>query len=276
MTTKHNKKRNTGFVYEALIRELTRAAVEGKNKRKANIAKLIKESFSTGTVLGRELDCYRALNETQGLSETSAEKLIGATKNAYSSLDKKQVFAEQSKLINKINKEFGSYVFSNYVPSYKDLATIASMFNDRTPIKKRMIMEQAVTASLCNSEENQNTTEKKDIDELVMREFVKGFNKEYSTLLPEQRHFLTHYITAAKDGGVDFKVFLNEELSRIRLAVSESLLLEDVKGDEDMVVATNKIIALLEEFRKREMSEDDLKKVMKLQKLVSEYKSDAD
>ena len=140
MTTKHNKKRNIGFVYEALIRELTRAAVEGKNKRKANIANLIKETFSTGTVLGRELDCYRVLNETQGLSETSAEKLVRATKDAYNNLNKREVFAEQSKLINTINKEFDSYVFSNYVPNYKDLATISSMLNDKTPIKKKMIM----------------------------------------------------------------------------------------------------------------------------------------
>ena len=45
MATKHNKKRNMGFVYEALIRELTRAAVEGKTKRKAKLAKTIRESF---------------------------------------------------------------------------------------------------------------------------------------------------------------------------------------------------------------------------------------
>ena len=275
MTTKHNKKRNIGFVYEALIRELTRAAVEGKNKRKANIANLIKETFSTGTVLGRELDCYRVLNETQGLSETSAEKLVRATKDAYNNLNKREVFAEQSKLINTINKEFGSYVFSNYVPNYKDLATISSMLNDKTPIKKKMIMEQAVLASLCK-EQPTSSVDKKDVDKLVMREFVKTFNKEYSTLLPEQRNFLTHYITAAKDGGTEFKVFLNEEIIRIRSAVKESLLSEEVKNDEEMVVATKKVIALLEEFRTREMSEDDLEKVMKLQKLVSEYESDAD
>ena len=275
MTTKHNKKRNIGFVYEALIRELTRAAIEGKNKRKANIANLIKETFSTGTVLGRELDCYRVLNETQGLSETSAEKLVRATKDAYNNLNKREVFAEQSKLINTINKEFGSYVFSNYVPNYKDLATISSMLNDKTPIKKKMIMEQAVLASLCK-EQPTSSVDKKDVDKLVMREFVKTFNKEYSTLLPEQRNFLTHYITAAKDGGTEFKVFLNEEIIRIRSAVKESLLSEEVKNDEEMVVATKKVIALLEEFRTREMSEDDLKKVMKLQKLVSEYESDAD
>jgi hypothetical protein len=52
--------------------------------------------------------------------------------------------------------------------------------------------------------------------------------------------------------------------------------LEEVKSDEEMITATKKVLSLIEEFRTRELSEDDLKKIMKLQKLVSEYKSNAD
>jgi hypothetical protein len=275
MTIKHNKKRNTGFVYEALIRELTRAAVEDKPKRRAKLAKTIKEAFSRKTILGQELDCYRTLNETNSLDATQAEKLVTTVKEAYKSLDHKKLFLEQSHLINLINKEFGSYVFSNYVPNYKDLATISNMFTGSAPIKSKMLTEQNVVDKL-RQEPETNTTSEKEVNNLVLREFTRSFNKEYAHLLPEQRQFLTHYITSESDNGTEFKVFLNEELYRIKEAVEKSLDMEDVKEDEEMIETTNKVLSLIEEYKNRDLSEDDLKKFMKMQKLVSEYQSNAD
>ena len=274
MTIKHNKKRNTGFVYEALIRELTRAAVEGKSKRRAQLAKTIKEHFSRDTLLGKELDCYRTLNEAESLNDTEAEKLVSAAKEAYNNLDKKRLFIEQSNLINFINKNFGAYVFSNYVPNYKDLATISNMFNNATPIKTRVLMEQQIVDKMCHNKEQSSVSEK-EVNDLVLREFTKSFNKEYSHLLPEQRKFLTYYITSENDGGVEFKVFLNEELHRIKDAVQTSLSMEEVKNDEEMVESTSRVLSAIEEYKSKELGDEDLKKFMKLQKLVSEYQSNA-
>ena len=264
-----------GFVYEALIRELTRAAVEGKTKRKAKLAKTIRESFSRKTILGKELDCYKTLNESKSLSSENAERLIEATKQAYKDLDQKQLFIEQSRLINLINKEFGSYVFSNYVPNYKDLATISKMFNDSTPIKTKVLMERQIVDNMCQ-EEQASISSDTEVNDLVVREFTKSFNKEYSHLLPEQRQFLTHYITSEVDNGVEFKVFLNEELHRITTAVKESLVMDEVKNDKDMVVATNEVLSVIQEYKNKDLTDEDLKKFMKLQKLVSEYQSNAD
>jgi hypothetical protein len=275
MTIKHNKKRNTGFVYEALIRELTRAAVEGKPKRRIKLAKTIKEAFSGKTMLGKELDCYRALNETNSLDAAQAEKLVTTVKEVYRSLDHKKLFLEQSHLINLINKEFGSYVFSNYVPNYKDLATISNMFNVSVPIKSKILIEQNIIDKLRQESENKSTSEK-EVNNLVLREFTRNFNKEYAHLLPEQRQFLTYYITSESDNGTEFKVFLNEELYRIKEAVRKSLDTEEVKEDEEMVETTNKVLSLIEEYKNRDLSENDLKKFMKMQKLVSEYHSNAD
>jgi len=274
MTIKHNKKRNTGFVYEALIRELTRAAVEGKSKRKAKLAKTIKEHFSRETLLGKELDCYRTLNEARSLNAEEAEKIINIAKETYKSLDRKDLFLEQSHLINLINKQFGSYVFSNYVPNYKDLATISNMFNDSTAIKTKVLMEQQIVDKMCQESDNRISSDK-EVNDLVLREFTKSFNKEYAHLLPEQRDFLTRYITSESDNGIEFKVFLNEEIHRIRGAIKDSLEMEDVRNDEEMIESTNKVLSLIEHYKERDLNEEDLKKFMKLQNLVSEYQSDA-
>ena len=43
---KHNKKRNTAFIYETLSRELTKAIVDKKPERKKEIVSIIKEFFN--------------------------------------------------------------------------------------------------------------------------------------------------------------------------------------------------------------------------------------
>ena len=61
MKFRHNKKRNTAFLFEALIREVTKAVAEGNKKREAKIIKIIKEHFSKSTELSKELKIYKCL-----------------------------------------------------------------------------------------------------------------------------------------------------------------------------------------------------------------------
>ena len=64
MKLKHNKKRNTAFLYETLVKELTKAVVEKDSYKKAKILDTIKEFFSKGSLLRKELELYQAINET--------------------------------------------------------------------------------------------------------------------------------------------------------------------------------------------------------------------
>ena len=61
MKLKHNKKRNTAFLYESLVKELTKAVVKKDTERKNVLVSMIKEHFSKGTVLNQELELYKAL-----------------------------------------------------------------------------------------------------------------------------------------------------------------------------------------------------------------------
>jgi len=66
---KHNKKRNTAFLYECLVKELTKAIIRNDNDLKIKITEVIKESFNKGTVLKKDLDIYNSLLEGTGQSE---------------------------------------------------------------------------------------------------------------------------------------------------------------------------------------------------------------
>ena len=60
MRLKHNKKRNTAFVYEALVRELTQSVVKNNKNKQNKIVSIIKEHFGSKTVLKEELKTHKA------------------------------------------------------------------------------------------------------------------------------------------------------------------------------------------------------------------------
>ena len=61
---KHNKKRNTAFLYETLVRELTSSVVNENTARNKKIISIMKNFFRRDTPLGLELELYRTLYET--------------------------------------------------------------------------------------------------------------------------------------------------------------------------------------------------------------------
>ena len=136
MKLKHNKKRNTAFLYESLVKELTRAVVKKDTERKNVLVSMIREHFSKGTVLNQELELYKALNETSNMDVYTAERLLAEAKKQFSELNRDEVFKNQSKLIEKINKDIGKDFFSNFVPNYKTLASIAQIFSDSSTAKE--------------------------------------------------------------------------------------------------------------------------------------------
>ena len=83
MKLKHNKKRNTAFLFETLVRELTRSAIRKDAPTKQKVVNIIKESFDKNSLLHKELELYRTLCETRGVSKDIAEKLLQECKKQY-------------------------------------------------------------------------------------------------------------------------------------------------------------------------------------------------
>ena len=62
----------------------------------------------------------------------------------------------------------------------------------------------------------------------------------------------------------------------IKSKIKDSLKLEEVKNDKDMIESTKKTLSIVENFDVSSFGKKDLIKVLKLQNLVNEYKKDAD
>ena len=247
MRLKHNKKRNTAFVYEALIRE--------------------------GTELSKELDVYKSIYETKAIEKNTAEKIVTEAKQKYSGLNKGTIFKEQSALINKINKTLSKNIFNNFVPNYKNIATVYSIFQDALPIKDRVLLEENIVEQMSASVETKQE-QQQPIDNIVYSTFVTKFNEEYSGKLNEnQKELLTKYISSFSDNGVEMKYYLNEEIGNLKDKLEECKTAPEIKEDNSLKQKIDQVYSILESYKEKEIDTDLIELVLKTQDLVEEIES---
>tara|TARA_Y100000310_G_scaffold342893_1_gene448099 strand:+ start:439 stop:1281 length:843 start_codon:yes stop_codon:yes gene_type:complete len=271
-TQKHNKKRNTAFIFEALVRELTKSIIEKNDKKKKVIISLVKENFKSGTLLGRDLDLYKGILETKNIGRPVAEKLIFESRMQHCVIDAGELFKEQTELINKINKLLSKDVFANFVPNYRNIATVYQIFNPHLQTKQRVLMEEQIINQMIN--ENPPAPKMKALDNLTFKTFATKFNEKYQEgLILEQRKLLNKYISSFGDNGLELKIYLNEEVSRLRRVLENISSVPEINDDIQMVAKTKNVLNLLEECSKREIDERMIQDVLKVQRLVKEISS---
>ena len=270
---RHNKKRNSAFLYEVLVREMTRSIISKDTRRSGFIKQMIQEKFNPDTCMGSELNCYNALVETSGLDTYTAEKMIHRAKEAYNSIDKKKLFQEQSSAIKIINTKLGADVYNTFIPNYRSYATVAQIFGEKVAVKEKILLEKKVLERL-TATESVSQDKMQSIDYLVVNKFTEKFNEQYKELLPEQASLLQKYILSFNDEGADFRTYLVTELKRVHSAIKKSLTLTEVVEDKSMVDATNQVLENLEAINVSRINNKEILKVLKAQQLVREYDSD--
>jgi hypothetical protein len=269
MRLKHNKKRNTAFLYESLVRELTKSILKQDKNRKNKVVEILKQYFSGNSSLKRELDLYKSLYNTSGVDRKIAEKIVVETKIAHRELNKRKIFEDQTSLIKNMNIAFTPKVFNTFVPNFRNIATIYSLFNADVPANERVLLEEKVLDAMSGSVMTEQ--EMKPVDNIVYSTFVSKFNQEYSgKLLDEQKELLTRYITSFSDNGLEIKVFLNEEIGRLREKMGQLSSTATVSSDEDLSKNSKDICALLEQYSDQKITVEIVETVLKTQQLIHE------
>lgn len=274
---KHNKKRNTAFLYEALLKEVTKAIISGDRKAKKTAISILKESFAPKTILSEELELYKTLLETKEMDNLAAEKIVFQVRQARNNLNESDIQEAQSRLISRVNRELSSSVYSNFVPNYKNIATVSQLFSTdegNANIKSGVLLEQKVVSSMMEAVIAPDAPKMKPIDNLVFKSFVSKYNKEYSSgILSEQKELLNRYILSFSDNGVDVSIYLNEELGRLHGVLTDALASDEIKTDSTMVESTKRVISMIDGFRETPINKDLIEDVLKIQNLVSEIQA---
>ena len=188
---------------------MTKSALRSEKENKDKIASILKEHFSSNALLHKELNLYKTLSDVRGVQKDTAEKILTEVKRVYHSLGEEEIFDEQSEVIKKINTDVGKQVFSNFISNYKTLATISQMFSNKTPIAKRVILEQSMVDLMTSSKETIKTM--KPIDNITYNIFVEKLNEKYGSSLNEsQKDLLSRYVTLSPENATDFKIYISD------------------------------------------------------------------
>jgi len=264
---KHNKKRNTAFLYEILVREITRSIVNEDREKEQIALGICKDFFRKGSTLRGEKDIYDSLLSLGDVDDSVAAKIMSEAKEDFGRIDKKEIFNEQTKVVSRINKSLSTDTFGLFVQNYKDLATIAQILNKELPVKERVLLEN----KFLTSKKEDARKEMEPTDSLVYKMFVENFNKKYGSLLEEQKDLVTRHALSFSDNGFSLKVFLNEELTRLKKVMVEARESEHIKDDENMKTKLHEIYSILESFKeKEEIDQQSVSKLLEIQELARE------
>tara|TARA_Y100000034_G_scaffold117396_1_gene156775 strand:+ start:281 stop:1096 length:816 start_codon:yes stop_codon:yes gene_type:complete len=270
---RHNKKRNTAFLYECLIRELTASIVRSDEIAKQKIINIVKENFSRGTILHEDLQLYKQLLETK-MDKKEATRFLFEVRRDWESLPRKKVFNAQTLLIKQINETLSPDVFKSFVEGYRDMATVGSFLQSSTlKARERIISEDRMFQMM--SQEISETKDIKHVDSLTYNTFVNKFNETYKhTLRDEQRLLLTNFITSFSDNGLGLKSFMNEELGRLKKEMVS--LIEADNVSEAYKERGQKVLNKLDAFSCTPINEEMVKDVFYIQDLIAEFNKNED
>lgn len=205
MGKSHNKRRNTGLMYEFLVLAISAAIVENNNKRSAATLKLLKKYFKPGTELYKEFRLVNALVKTTVVSEHTAASILVEAKRAAREHDCQLLEREKSLLIRDINCTLNDdNFFDRQINEYKHYATVQQLLNcwrsDHSSIDLGQLAkyEESLLQKLTTKQIDSPIVESRDegpgMNRLIMKLMMKKLNEKYSSaLLPEQKSLIKAY-----------------------------------------------------------------------------------
>jgi uncharacterized protein (UPF0305 family) len=107
-------------------------------------------------------------------------------------------------------------------------------------------------------------TKMEPLDSLSYKTYINNFNEKYGDLLEEQKQLINNYVMSFQDGGSMFRLFLYNELDRIKESVKNAVVDDGLKDHLD------KTLTLIESFKTKPLDEEIFEKILKLQSIVKE------
>ena len=198
---KHNKIRNTGLLFEFLLRQITSDVLNKDQNSKA--VTIVKQKFNENTELGKELALYNILITKKFKSDSKADYFINEVMKTRSDLNNSTLRREKYNLIKEIQSNYNLQKFmSSKVPNYKTYASIYKLFeyNTLSPDEKTEsffnIVEHVTTEdnNIRLSETVKALPDDEDLRILTYRTLLEKFNQKYTKLSGAQKNLLREYI----------------------------------------------------------------------------------
>jgi hypothetical protein len=285
MNIKHNKIKNTGILFELLVRKIVSDGLEGKSDSFA--VTVLKEHFHSKTELGKELQLYRAFFNTQKISETKAFNTLDLLLQKRKQLNETMLNTQKYLLIKEIKQHCDLKQFmAGRVPSYKVYASLYKLFESMVHevdyadlddvISSRFVVVEHLKGTL--QEENvikenayvdilKNQT--KEFRYLSYQILLEKFNEKYSILTDQQKLLLKEYINNKSDTEA-FNKYIIAEADMLENDLRKYIRHVD---DEVVRIKLKEVVSQLSLIRKRAvLKENYITAVLIAYEIVNEVK----
>lgn len=224
MKLKHNKLRNTGLLFELLVRQITSDTL---NNRESKAVDIMKNNFNNNAI-AKEYKIYKAILTNKNLSEGKANIVIESAIQAHKKLNKSLLNNQKYKLISQIKENYDiEEFFKSKIDNYKTLASVYMLFemyqSDSIDPQNEVKFKFSIMEDICDGKKEAKKDpvleEYESFDKgtkaLVYKLMVQKFNEKYSEFNTSQRRLLKEYINSITTPET-FKDYVNEELGKLK------------------------------------------------------------
>ena len=283
MKIKHSKYKNTGLIFELLVKQI---AADTLNKEESPAISIIREYFANRSTLAKEYKMYSLVMKANGVAQRKAEAIVSTVTEISRKLDQKILKTQKYKLISEIKKHYNlEEFFSIQVRDYKPLAALyclleaqnnADIVDPQYLVDNKLTILEHLTAKKQNEDSVKDTLIEeyskydKDLRLLTFKILLEKFNDNYKDLLPEQKYILKEFITSV-NSKARLRNIVNEELAKIAKEVEK--FTSKIK-DEVVKINLAQVSKAIVPLKKTEaISDSHLINLMQYYDLVNELKT---
>jgi hypothetical protein len=282
MLIKHSKFKNTGILFELLVRQITADTLSGKNSEATNI---LKKYFSK-TELGREYKLYDSLLKRTNLTEGKAELIINTVLESSKHLNKSALKRQKYNLINEIKEHYNlEDFFKTKLPHYKAQAAIYTLIegyngdkkqsHEQTITNKLSLLEHLTSSKIKIKESNDEVLNEfshydKDTRILAYKILLDKFNDKYSDFSNIKKSILKEFINSV-DNTSKLKEFYNAKINEFKI---DLIKLNKKTANPVTKIKINEVANLLVELSKNDkVNNDNIVNLLQYCDLLEELKS---
>jgi hypothetical protein len=282
MNIKHSKYKNTGILFELLVRQVTADTLNGGQSPALNIIK----KFFVKSELGRELKLYETLTKSKKLNETRSNLLVQTLLESANKLNRKTLKREKYNLINEIKKHYNlDEFFKTKLPNYKTQAAFYTLTEaqqsselispDQIVSNKYTILEHLTLGPVDQEKVKDEVLQEfqtydKDVRMLTYKILLEKFNGKYSDLYESQKEVLKEFITSV-DSTPKLRTFYN---NRIEMLKEELTKISKNITDKAVQIKLQEVLPLIVEIEKNQpIKNENIVDLLQYCELVEELKA---
>lgn len=283
MKIKHSKYRNTGLLFELLVKQI---AADTISSASSPAIKILKKYFSGNTQLAKEYKLYEYILKNKNVSESKAETILSTITEISRRLNYKKLREEKYNLVSELKENYNlDNFFSIKVRDYKTLAALYCLLeaqnNDKLVdmqvfVDNKTTLLEYLTTSTPNKEDVKDSLIEefskydKDLKLLTYKILLEKFNKKYNNFLPEQKEILREFIVSVSSSK-KLRSFVNEKLLEVQKRL-EALV--DKLDDEILNIKLKEIVKNITPLTVTEEVDDSLLSIlMQYYELVKELEA---